>query len=100
MAEVNWSDQSKKDLRAIAEYFGQSSQTYAQYIVTNIYSSVSELKEHPKIGRKVPELDLEFFRERIVEDYRIIYLLQENFVEVMTIVHSRQDLLRYLKRKD
>lgn len=99
MARVNWSGEAKKDLRGIAEYHNRSSLTYAKFIVQNIYNSVSELKEFPKIGRKVPELEMDIFRERIVEGYRVIYLLQKNSCEIMTIVHSRQDLIKQLKRK-
>ena len=100
MAEVKWSAEAKRDLNAIAEYFDISSTQYSKYLVERIYNSVSELKDFPKIGRKVPELEFEIFRERIVEGYRIIYLVQDASIEILTIVHSRQDLIKQLKRQD
>ncbi|MEX0844414.1 MAG: type II toxin-antitoxin system RelE/ParE family toxin [Balneolaceae bacterium] len=100
MAEINWSGESKKDLRAIADYFDKSSRPYSRYLIQSIYNSVGELEAFPKIGRKVPELEIDIFRERIVEGYRVIYLVQGNSIEILTIVHSRQDLLNHLKRKD
>jgi plasmid stabilization system protein ParE len=66
----------------------------------SIYDSVSDLKDFPELGREVPELEQKMFRERIVDGYRIIYLFQENSVEILTIVHSRQDLIKHLKRTD
>lgn len=100
MADVNWSAESKRDLKAIAEYFETSSPEYSKYIVQNIYNSISELKEFPEMGRMVPELGNENFRERIIDGYRVIYLFQKSSVEVLTIVHSRQDLMKHLKRQD
>ena len=100
MAEINWSVEAKRDLKAIAEYFDISSTQYSKYLVENIYNSVSELNEFPKIGRKVSEFELDIFRERIVEGYRVIYLFQDTSVEILTIVHSRQVLIKHLKRQD
>ena len=100
MADINWSAESRRDLHAIAEYFETSSPEYSKYIVQSIYNSISELKNFPELGRMVPELENEIFRERIVDGYRIIYLFQENAIEILTIVHSRQDLIKHLKRTD
>jgi len=99
MAEVNWSREAKKDLKAIAEFFETSSPEYSRHIIKSLFDTVSRLREHPKIGRPIPEFEAEIFRERIVENFRIIYLLQDNKkVEILTIVHCRQDLTKHLKR--
>lgn len=100
MADINWSAESRRDLLAIAEYFETSSPEYSKYIVNSIYNSISDLKDFPELGRMVPELDNDIFRERIIDGYRIIYLLQGNNIEILTIVHSRQDLIKHLKRID
>jgi toxin ParE1/3/4 len=98
MADINWSAEAKRDLRAIAEYFDKSSPEYSKYLVENLFHSISELSNFPKMGRMVPELEQEQFREKIVEGYRVIYLFQRNSVEILTIVHSRQDLFKHLRR--
>lgn len=98
MADVNWSAESRRDLKAIAEYFELSSPRYARYIVQNIYTSITDLEDFPEMGRKVPELDNDNFRERIVDGYRVIYLYQKGLVEILTVVNSRQDLIKHLKR--
>ncbi len=100
MVEINWSLESKRDLKTIAEYLEASSASYSSFIISRIFEAVDGIKEFPEIGRKVPELDQEMFRERIVEGYRIIYLRQENSCEILTIVHSRQDLFRHFRRSD
>ncbi len=55
------------------------------------------------MGRMVPELESETFRELIVEGYRIVYLVvgkrEAAEVDVLAIAHSRQDLAKKLSRR-
>ena len=55
------------------------------------------------MGRQVPEIEEEAFREVIVEGYRVVYLVtgeEESVeVEVLAIAHGRQDLMRKLSRR-
>jgi len=100
MAEINWSREARRDLKAIAKFFERSSPQYSKYIVKRIFDTVSGLRDHPRIGRPIPEFEAKIFRERIVENFRILYLLQNNeTVEILTIIHSRQDVSKHLKRK-
>jgi len=92
MAEIVWTEEALSDLEAIGEYFERTSPQYASAVVSRLYSSVERLVEYPKIGRKVPEVDHESLRELIAEDYRIIYQLQEKRIEIVTVLHSRQDI--------
>lgn len=99
MAEINWSQEAIRDMKAIAEFFETSSSQYSKHIVKRIFDTVSSLRDHPKIGRPIPEFEAKIFRERIVEGFRILYLLQnDNTIEILTIVHSRQDITKHLKR--
>ena len=97
MVDISWSAEARKDLKAIAEYYQISSPEYSRYIVAKLFNSVSKLNSFPQIGRKVPELNLESFRELIVENYRIVYLFEGASIEILTIVHGRRDLFKHLK---
>lgn len=101
MAIVNWSASAKRDLVAIGDYYDKSSPKYAKLIVERLFDAVSILKQFPAVGRRVPELELDAFRELIVEAYRIVYLLDdgEENVEILAVVHSRQDMLKKLSRE-
>ena len=92
MADIVWSDEAKGDFRAIGEYFERTSPQYAQSIVSRIYDSVEHLERHPKMGRMVPEVEHEDLREVIREGYRIIYQLRNKKIEIVAVVHSRQDV--------
>ena len=72
MAEINWSSEARRDLKAIADFFESLSPQYSKYIVKRIFNTVSSLRDHPKIGRPSPEFEANIFRERIVEDFRIL----------------------------
>jgi plasmid stabilization system protein ParE len=52
------------------------------------------------MGRQVPEVEHESLRELIVENYRVIYQLREEEIEVITVLHSRQDLRKKLREPE
>ena len=103
MAVVSWSSAARQDLVAIRDYYEQSSPGYARTIISKIFGTVSNLEVFPRMGREVPEIEDEAFREVIVEGYRVVYLMtgeeEAEAVEVLAIAHSRQDLMRKLSRR-
>ena len=92
MAQIIWSDSSIDDLRAIGEFYERSSPAYASIIVTELYTSVSQLRDYPQSGRIVPELNEQPIRELVVRGFRIVYKLTRDKVRIVTVLHSRQDL--------
>ena len=83
MVDVNWSAEAKRDLKAIANYFGSSSFEYSSFLINKIFDTIDELQRFPDSGRKVPELNHQMFRERITEGYRIIYIRQESILKYL-----------------
>ncbi len=51
------------------------------------------------MGRVVPEVDVPHVRELVREGYRIVYLVADGTVEVLAVLHGRQDLERKLRRE-
>ena len=51
---------------------------------------VERLRDHPDIGRVVPELGVPSFRELVVRSYRLIYRVchETNSVEVVRVWHA------------
>lgn len=99
MAEIVWSEEALSDLEAIGEYFERTSPQYASAVVSRLYSSVEQLAEYPKL-RTVPEIEHESLRELIVEEYRVVYQLQEERIEIVTVLHSRQDLIKKFRERE
>ena len=99
MAVINWSAEAKRDLADIVDYYENRSPEYARALVRQIYESVGRLEQFPQMGRYVPELSLESFRELIVAGYRIVYLVSSDEIDILIIAHSRQDLIKKLSRR-
>ena len=97
MARILWSNEARRDIRAIAEYFENESAAYAMSIVRTLYNAVGRLEQFPQSGRKVPEIANGLFREVIIAGYRIVYLTSEDGVEIVAIAHGRQDLEKKLR---
>ena len=90
MAEITWSPQSLDDLDSIAEYIARDSARYAQSTVEKIIEAAEILKRFPRIGRVVPEMRDEDIREILHKNYRIIYELHGEKIEILTVLHGRR----------
>ncbi|NBC19260.1 MAG: type II toxin-antitoxin system RelE/ParE family toxin [Bacteroidetes bacterium] len=105
MAVVNWSAEAEQDLANIIAYYEDRSPAYAEALVQQLFEAISRLERFPQLGRYVPELSLEPFREILVAGYRIVYLYTEREegneeVDLLVIAHSRQDLIKKLSRRE
>ena len=55
--------------------------------------------ELPQAGRVVPEVEVGHVRELVRDGYRIVYLVSGESVEVLAVLHGRQDLGGKLRRE-
>ena len=97
MPDVRWSNGALADLDAIGEYFERTSRQYARSIVARLFAAPEVLADHPGLGRVVPEVEVDHVRELIREGYRIVYLVTDDLVEVLAVLHGRQDLRQKLR---
>ncbi|MGB7209465.1 MAG: type II toxin-antitoxin system RelE/ParE family toxin [Pyrinomonadaceae bacterium] len=88
MARIRWTPQSADDLDAIAEYIASDSPHYARLFVLKVISAIDRLERFPEIGRVVPEMNNPAVRELILGNYRIVYRLNTDVVEILTIYHG------------
>ncbi|HBC86612.1 MAG TPA: type II toxin-antitoxin system RelE/ParE family toxin [Lentisphaeria bacterium] len=90
--KVHWTESAVEDLNGIKNYIAKDSEYYAINFTDRIISSVEQLSLLPEMGRKVPEADENNIREIILRPYRIIYQIQEDSINIITIIHSARDL--------
>lgn len=90
--DLFWTPQAIADLSAIRDYIALDSDWYAQIFTERVYMQVEQLAQYPKLGRIVPEFSQENLREVIYDNYRVIYLLQENAIHILTVFHSARNL--------
>jgi len=96
----------KKDIEEIIDYYLDDRPEYAQKLFAILFERIGSLKKYPNRGRIVPELlayNINEYREIIESYWRIIYRIDNNIVELFTVIDARrnvQDLLvEKLKRK-
>jgi plasmid stabilization system protein ParE len=75
-------------------YISRDSAFYAAAVGRRIIASSERLERYPRLGRAVPELGSVSVRELIVGNYRLIYRLRGEYVEIERVLHGSQDLLR------
>jgi toxin ParE1/3/4 len=90
---VHWSDLAVQQLASITLYIGRTSPLYAERMVDRILRRVETLAAFPDIGVRVSEAEDDNVREVLENPYRILYLAQPSRVDVLAIVHGRQDIV-------
>ena len=88
MTRVIWAPQAIEDVEAIRAYVARDSAHYADLVVERIVAAVTRLESNPLSGRVVPEVGDESLREVIHGNYRIVYRLRQDVVEIATVFHG------------
>jgi toxin ParE1/3/4 len=91
--ELVWTRQAVQDVEDIKFYIGRTSTRYAALVAERIVESVEQLREFPSSGRVVPEFNREDVREVFWGNYRVVYRIRTNSVDVLTVYHGAR-LLR------
>jgi plasmid stabilization system protein ParE len=86
--KIIWSPRSISNLEGICEYISQDSESYASFFAERIMSMVKSLPRFPYSGRMVPEYEDENLREKIYKNYRIVYRVKKDAIEIVTIAHG------------
>ena len=74
------------------DYIARDSDFYAADLVEQIVLSVEKVLRFPRLGRVVPETQDETIRELLHQNYRIIYRIAGERIEILTIIHGSRDL--------
>jgi toxin ParE1/3/4 len=89
---LRWTEQAVAQLGAIAEHIATSSPVYAETVVDRVVQRLAQAQRFPESGRMVPEYERAEIRELIEFPYRVIYRVGAEAIDVMAILHSRQNL--------
>ena len=88
MAELRWTPQAANDLESITNFIAADSPHYASLFALDVLTSVERLQVFPRSGRVVPELHVSDIRELILGNYRIVYRIRGDVVEILTVWHG------------
>lgn len=94
--KIVWTRRATDDLYAVYEFLSGYSDTRAEAATEEIINRVFLLENFPRLGRVIPELNIESIRELIVRQYRVVYsFTEQGVVEVLAIRHSSRPLSEF-----
>jgi len=93
---LRWTLRARWDLDEIGTYISRDSPAAARRWIERLRDRARKAAQTPRAGRVVPELERENVREVFLRSYRIVYRVEQNFIEVMTVFEGH----RLLRRED
>jgi len=88
--KLSWTKESLVRLQEIEEYIARDNLQSAINFVDRLISTAETIPNNPEKGRIVPELSIEKIREIIYKKYRIVYLIKDKSIEILTIFEGHQ----------
>jgi len=91
---VTWSQEAGENLLDIEDFIARDSLERAIRFVDALIDHVEAiLTDNPRSGRAVPEIGNPYIRELIYRGYRIVYRLNGDRIEILTVFEGHR-LLR------
>jgi toxin ParE1/3/4 len=88
VVKIVFSPLAKLDLKEIIDFIKRDSLHYAILESKKIQAAINGLMKHSLMGRVVPEIENNQYRELIFRNYRIIYrIVSEEQINILTIHH-------------
>jgi plasmid stabilization system protein ParE len=99
MAQIRWSLTASEDLQELEDFIARDSVLHAIQFVDRIVESAEHLHTTPQRGRIVPEFGRADIRELLWRAYRIVYLVKDDAVTILRVVHGTRDLADLIRRE-
>ncbi len=93
---ILWTERGIDSLETLIEHIAIDSSYYASRFAQSILQKIESLRDFPRMGRIVPELQKPFIRELIYQNYRIVYQLDRQTIYILLICHGMQILPDFL----
>ena len=90
--KVTWSRRALLDIEHIRDYIAQDNPAYAQPFIERLLHTTRHLPQFPHSGRAMPEAKNVRIREVIYQGYRVIYRVQPEAIQIVTVIHGSRDV--------
>jgi plasmid stabilization system protein ParE len=90
--KVIWTPRAQRRLQEIHDYIAQDQPVNAARWVARVLDRGEQIGEQPRSGRVVPEYQRESIREIFEGDYRIIYRIRSQRVDMLSVRHGARRL--------
>jgi toxin ParE1/3/4 len=90
--KIIWSPLASQKLDQFAEFIARDNLPAAIAFVDEVERKALSLRAHPFKGRMIRVLNDEKKREQVImENYLLVYEIQPDTIEILTIHHTRQN---------
>ena len=90
--QIRWSPRAASNFEDICNYIAKDSTHYASLFAKKINIIIKTIPQFPESGRVVPEYQDQKIREKMYENYRIVYRLKGEVIEIAAICHGAKPL--------
>lgn len=87
---VIWAPRALARIGEIAQYIAADRPGAARSWVHALFARAATLRDHPRRGRRVPEIGRDEIREVLHGEYRVIYRIEPKQLVVLTVRHGRR----------
>ncbi len=88
---IRFAESAVADLEEIKRWYAeQDVPDVGDRLISEIFERVESLRDHPDIGRVVPEFDQPFVRELIHPPFRIVYRRDPRHVRIVRVWRSER----------
>jgi toxin ParE1/3/4 len=88
--KIRWTHEALLRLFEIEDFIAQDSPDRARQFVDQIIEHTKFLPDNPFSGRTVPEISNPDMRELIFKKYRIVYRINDNDIDIMTVFEGHR----------
>ena len=99
MADVEWTLRAIADVQHISDYLARWSQGMAERRTAGITQAAESLADFPRLGRMIPAIDEDSFRQLVHRNYRIVYRVRGEQVRILAVLDRSMNLERALARR-
>jgi toxin ParE1/3/4 len=88
--KVLWTKEAVRRIEEIEEYISKDHPDTAISFTDKLIALAESLADAPQKGRIVPELSLENIRELLYKNYRIVYVIKNNSIDILTVFEAHK----------
>jgi len=88
--KVFWTEHALACLTGIEEFIAEDDPAQAVHQIEKLIDRTDILCDHPLAGRRVPELRKSSLRELVEANYRIVYRVRAEAVEILSVFEGHR----------
>lgn len=88
--KIMWTNEALTRLRDIKTYNAHNNPDRARLLIQKIIDRTDIIISNPQIGRVVSEISRPDIRELLFHNYRIVYRVKRDYIEILTVFEGHR----------